>query len=181
MLSIEVKVTNLRRELGRVCSEPPLCGSFLFLWTWSNHTDFGFDFAFFSFLNQDLNFIFIFWFFWLSFQDRVSLGSKLWLSWNSLCRPGRTWTHRGPPGSVYQELGFKACTAMLGLIYWALQDNPGHYPLSWILALMVSVGWFCIWEKLTRTYRSIITNLNYRKLQMWNFGSTCLSDLTCLI
>ena len=32
------------------------------------------------------------------------------LSWNSLCRPGLAWTHRGPPASASRRLGLKVCS-----------------------------------------------------------------------
>ena len=41
-----------------------------------------------------------------------------WLSWNSLCRPGWTWTHEDPPASASCVPGLKACaTTVWQLVY----------------------------------------------------------------
>jgi hypothetical protein len=50
----------------------------------------------------------------------------LWLSWNSLCRPGWSRTHRDLPASASLVLGLKTCTTTAQLRNVTFIPNSMH-------------------------------------------------------
>ena len=58
--------------------------------------------------------LFCFWFL------RQGFSVQLWLSWNSLSRPGWPHTHRDPPASASWVLGLKAYITTVQLLLFAL-------------------------------------------------------------
>lgn len=89
-------------------------------------------------------FFFIFFFFFLEIQG---FSVYLWsLSWNSLCRPRRPQTHRGPRPSPTQVLGLKALTTSAQWMHNCL-NNWAYISSEWWIRTRSFTGHLRIYRR----------------------------------
>lgn len=88
-----------------------------------------------SFLSFGFSFSFLFFVF--VFVLRRVLSTKLWLSWNLLCRSGLAPTHRGLPASAFQVLGNLKVSELYqttDVSQWRVSEGEGRERGGWGVA-----------------------------------------------